>query len=99
MTAFNMVRFRVKPGCEEGFVEVHRTMRADMPGMRRFSVVKTGERTFCIVGEWDSMQCIADARPAMIANLDRMRSLLEDLGGDLGLTDPISGEAVVELRP
>ena len=33
----------------------------------------------------------------MIANLDKMRPLLEDLGGGLGLTDPVSGEAVLEL--
>jgi hypothetical protein len=37
------------------------------------------------------------ARASMIATLDKMRPLLEDLGGGLGLTDPVSGEAVVEL--
>jgi hypothetical protein len=29
--------------------------------------------------------------------LDEVRDLLEDLGGDLGVTDPVSGETVVEL--
>jgi hypothetical protein len=33
----------------------------------------------------------------MIANLDRMRALLEDLGDGLGVTDPVSGAAAVEL--
>ncbi|MES1982634.1 MAG: antibiotic biosynthesis monooxygenase family protein [Pseudomonadota bacterium] len=99
MTAFNIVRFRVKPGREEEFVDVHRTMNADFPGMRSFSVVKTGDRTYCVVGEWESMQSIANARPAMIANLDRLRAMLEDLGNGLGVTDPVSGEAVFELRP
>ena len=32
----------------------------------------------------------------MIANLDMIRDLLEDLGGGLGVTDPVSGEAVFE---
>ena len=32
----------------------------------------------------------------MIAQLDRMRGMLEDLGGGLGVTDPVSGDAVVE---
>ena len=37
------------------------------------------------------------ARPAMIADLDRMRDLLEDLGGGRGVTEPYSGEVVTEL--
>lgn len=99
MTAFNVVRFRVKPGREGDFIDTHRTINADLPGMRSFSIVKTGDRSYCIVGEWESMQNIVDARPAMIANLDRLRSMLEDLGGGLGVTDPVSGEVVLELRP
>jgi len=69
---------------------------ADFPGMRKFSLVKTGERTFCIVGEWKDMSSLVNARPTMIAQLDRMRGMLEDLGGGLGVTDPVSGDAVVE---
>ena len=34
----------------------------------------------------------------MIGLLDQMRDLLEDLGGGLGVTDPVSGEAVVSLK-
>jgi hypothetical protein len=30
----------------------------------------------------------------MIATLDSFRDRLEDLGGGLGVTDPVSGEAV-----
>ena len=28
-----------------------------------------------------------------------MRGLLEDLGGGLGVTDPVSGESVLDLKP
>jgi hypothetical protein len=98
MTAFNVVRFRVKAGQEKAFVAEHQAMKHDFQGMRRFSLVKTGERSYCLIGEWDGMQSIVNARPAMIASLDRMRSMLEDLGGGLGLTDPVSGEAVVESK-
>lgn len=98
MSAFNVVRFRVKPGLEDDFIEAHRKMLPDFKGMRKFSLVKTGERTFCVIGEWDSMDSIADARPSMIAKLDTIRHMLEDLGGGLGVTDPVSGEAVVESR-
>jgi quinol monooxygenase YgiN len=100
MTAFNTVRFRVKPGQEQAFVDIHRTnMNTSLPGLRKFSLIKTGERSFCIIGEWDGMASLAAARPAMIGNLDRLRPILEDLGGGLGVTDPVSGEAVLELAP
>jgi hypothetical protein len=101
MTAYNVVRMRVKPGKEPQFLEVNRdgdlAGRLARNGLRKFSIVKTGERSYCIVGEWDSMDSIVKSRPEMIASLDKMRDLLEDLGSGLGVTDPVSGEVVVEL--
>ena len=96
MTAFNVVRFRVKPGKENEFVALNRSF-GRIDGMRRASLIKTGERSFCLLGEWGSFEAIVAGRPKMIANLDRLRPLLEDLGGGLGVTDPVSGEVVVEL--
>ncbi len=94
MTAFNAVRFRVKPGKEEKFIDVHRDMSTkEFVGFRRGALVKTGERTYCMIGEWDDMASLAASREKMIANLDRIRDTLEDLGGGLGVTDPVSGEA------
>jgi hypothetical protein len=98
MTAFNAVRFRVKPGRDEEFIEAHRRVERDWPGMRRANLIKTGEHTYCIIGEWDDMQSLADARPDMLATLDSFRDTLEDLGGELGVTDPVSGEVVLELK-
>ena len=97
MTAFNVVRFRVKPGRETEFIEAHRKSRADFAGFRRFALIKTGERSYCVIGEWDSLQSLAAARPKMIAMLDTFRGTLEDLGGGLGVTDPVSGEVVLEM--
>lgn len=97
MTAFNVVRFRVKPGREQEFIEAHRKAKRAFPGSRRFSLVKSGERTYFVVGEWSDMQSLASARPQMIALLDTFRDTLEDLGGGLGVTDPASGEAILEM--
>ncbi len=97
MTAFNVVRFRVKPGREQEFLDAHRKMHPQMAGFRRFSMIKTGERSYCIVGEWESFERLAAARPQMIALLDTFRDALEDLGGGLGVTDPVSGEVVLEM--
>jgi hypothetical protein len=63
------------------------------------TIIKTGERSYCLIGEWDSTQAMAAARPHMIATLDTFRDTLEDLGGGLGVTDPVSGEVVLERTP
>jgi quinol monooxygenase YgiN len=97
MTAFNTVRFRVKPGREHDFLEAHRKAEAAWPGMRRAHVVKTGERTYCVIAEWEDMDALAASREAMIRTLDSFRDTLEDLGGGLGVTDPVSGPVVVEM--
>jgi quinol monooxygenase YgiN len=98
MTAMNVVHMRVKPGKEEEFLRIHRDFNArDMPGGRNFWVMKSGERSFVIVGEWDSMEALAAARPTMVGNLDRLRPILEDLGGGRGLTEPWSGEVALHL--
>lgn len=98
MTAFNIVRFRVKPGREDAFVEAHRRADPTFKGFLRGLLVKTGDRAYCFVGEWDSFESIAAARPLMIGLLDTFRADLEDLGGGLGVTDPISGDVVLEMK-
>jgi hypothetical protein len=99
MTAFNIVRFRVKPGREEAFIEAHRRLDPSFRGFLRGALIKTGERAYCMLGEWDSFDSIVAARPQMVAVLDNFRADLEDLGNGLGVTDPISGEVVIDLKP
>lgn len=97
MTAYNVVRFRVKPGMEEAFVASQKkSLEMEMKGALETALIKTGERSYCLVGKWDSFESIKSARPQMIGYLDEVRGMLEDLGGGLGVTDPVSGEAVVE---
>ena len=94
MTAFNIVRFRVKPGREQDFIDAHKRADTNFKGFTRGSLVKTGDRTFCFVAEWNAFDDIVKARPQMIGLLDSFRDMLEDLGGGLGVTDPVSGEVV-----
>lgn len=98
MAAFNVVRFRTKPGREQEFIELHRTIRPTFEGSLGGDLIQTGERTFCMIGKWHSSSALVDARPAMIAILDQLRDMLEDLGGDLGVTDPVSGEVVASYE-
>ena len=72
-------------------------MRPAFKGFLGGNLIKTGDQTFCFVGEWRTFQNIATARPQMIAFLDGFRDMLEDLGSGLGVTDPVSGQAVAKL--
>ncbi len=100
MTAFNVVRFKVKPGRQDDFIAAHRRFKSPgLTGFRGGALVKTGEQTFCIIGEWATFKKLADARSKMVEILDTFRDYLEDLGGGLGVTDPVSGEVVMKLPP
>lgn len=98
MRAYNVVRFKVKPGQEERFIAAHR-FDPEFKGFRGGALVKTGERAYCLIGEWESFEHLAGAREQLVGILDTFRDALEDLGGGLGKTDPVSGEAVVVLEP
>lgn len=97
MTAFNVVRFKVKAGREKEFVERHRNAARDFAGFRKGSLVHTGGQTYCFIGEWNALSDVVAARPRMIALLDSFRDTLEDLGHGLGVTDPVSGEVVLDV--
>jgi len=94
MTAYNVVRFRTKPGKAQEFVDRHRSVEMSAAGFHKGVLVQTGDRDFCFIGEWSAFEDMARARPAMIGILDGMRELLEDLGNGLGVTDPVSGSVV-----
>jgi antibiotic biosynthesis monooxygenase (ABM) superfamily enzyme len=98
MTAFNAVRFKVKPGREQEFLNAHKKVQADWPGLKHANMIRTGERTYCIIAEWADMDALANARANMIATLDSFRDTLEDLGGGLGVSDPVSGPVVLALK-
>jgi len=98
MTAFNIVRFRVKSGRDQDFLDAHKKIAANWPGLVHVNMIKTGDRAYCIIAEWTGMDALANARPVMIATLDSFRDTLDDLGGGLGVTDPVSGPVVLALK-
>jgi ABC-type long-subunit fatty acid transport system fused permease/ATPase subunit len=66
----------------------------DFEGLRKFALIKTGDRSYCSIGEWESVEHLAASRARMKANLDTFRETLEELGD--GVTDAVSGEVVFE---
>lgn len=96
MTAFNTVRFRVKPGREQDFLDAHRAV--PWPGLRRASIIDTGGGGYCLIAEWEDADAIAAARPDMIGTLDSFRDTLEELGEGRGVTDAVSGAVVLAVK-
>jgi quinol monooxygenase YgiN len=92
MTAFNAVRFTIKPGRNQDFLDAHERVERDWPGLRHVNIIQTGEQGYCIIGEWDDMAAMAAARPHMLATLDTFRDTLD------GDTDPVSGPVVLALK-
>ena len=98
MAAFNTVRFRVKPGRDQEFLDAHKDVGANWPGLVHANIIKTGDRAYTIIAEWKDIDACVAARPNMIATLNSFRDTLEDLGGGLGVTDPAAGSVVMALK-
>ncbi len=97
MTAFNVVRFKVKSGREPAFLDAHRSVGAEWPGLLNAHIIGNGDGRFCLIAQWESEQALAAARPQMIATLNSFRDTLEDIGNGLGVTDATSGPVVLTL--
>jgi hypothetical protein len=99
MTAFNVVRMRVKPGREAEFLAHNRRPGHEVrAGLRRAWLVRTAPQCYAFIGEWESPEAIVAARPEMLADLDLLRPMLAELAPG-SVTDAISGEAVATHVP
>lgn len=98
MTAFNSVRFKIKAGQDGAFLDAHRNVHHEWPGLKHAHIIKTGEHTYCLIAEWNDADAMARARPNMIATLNSFRSTLEELGPNLGVTDAVSGPVVITIK-
>lgn len=98
MPAFNTVRFSVKPGREQQFLDAHKNIGDTWAGLVHANIIKTGDRSYCLIAEWRDMDACIKARTSMIATLNSFRDTLDDLGGGLGVTDPATGPVVLALK-
>ena len=57
-------------------------------------MIQTGDQTFCSVGIWEDEASLVKNRDNMVAFLDTMRNLLEEISPELGVTDAVSGTVV-----
>lgn len=98
MVAFNVVRFKVKAGREQAFLDAHQGVGTRWPGLRHANIIKTGEQAYCLIAERDGPEALAGARAQMIETLDSFRDTLEELGDGRGVTDAVSGSVALALK-
>ena len=91
----NIVRVKVKSSRREEYLRKIDD-RPKFDGMISAKYVETKPNEFFMLGEWNSEDDIAKARPKMIEFLDSLRHTLEELSPDLGVTDPHSGAVIIE---
>ena len=97
----NVVRSKVKDGKKDEVIKKLKEFFDSMKGTEgliSMKQIQTGPNNMCIVGEWKDEQSIAKARDKMIAGLDGVRSLLEEISPELGVTDPVSGPVILEYK-
>ena len=95
----NVVRSKIKEGKKDEYMKKLKEFFNNIKGTEgliSMKQIQTGPSTMCIIGEWKDEQSIAKARDKMIAGLDSVRSLLEEISPELGVTDPVSGPVVME---
>ena len=97
----NVVRSKVKEGKKDEYMKklkefFNHMKRTD--GLISMKQIQTGPNNMCIIGEWKDEQSITKARDKMIAGLDTVRPLLEEISPELGVTDPVSGPVIMESK-
>ena len=98
--SMNVVRSKVKEGMKDEYMKRLRDFFNNMKGtdgLISMKQIQTGPNNMCIVGEWKDADSIAKARNKIIAGLDTVRPLLEEISPEQGVTDPISGSVIMEL--
>ena len=91
----NIVRCKVKTSARDEYLNKVKQMQK-FEGQLSAKYIETKPNEFFMVGEWNSEDDIAKARPKMISFLDSLRHTLEELSPDLGVTEPHSGSFIVE---
>ena len=95
----NVVRSKVKEDKKDEYMKKLKEFFNNMKGtdgLISMKQIQTAPNNMCIIGEWKDEQSIAKARDKMVAGLDTVRPLLEEISPELGVTDAVSGSVIME---
>ena len=91
----NVVKVKVKEVYKEEYLKKTKEMKR-FKGLISSKTIEIGPNAYCFIGEWDSQTSYKAAYPQMIEHLNTIRSLLEEISNELGVTDPSSGPIIIE---
>ena len=97
----NVVRSKVKEGKKDECIKKLKEFFDNMKrtdGLISMKLIQTGPNNMRTIGEWKDEQSIAKAGDKMIAGLDTVRLLLEEISPAIGVTDPVSGPVIMESK-
>jgi len=97
MQYMNVVRFKVKPGLADSFLEKMRK-QPSWEGNQWMRTIQTGDNQFCGCGLWDSKEAMFGQMENMVKWLDSIRPMLEEISPEIGVTDAVSGPVVTDSR-
>lgn len=72
-------------------------VKANWSGLVRGTIIKTGELSYCLIGEWETVEAIVAAPPSMIDTLNTFRSLLDDQCEGKDILDALFGEVALKF--
>ena len=92
------VHFKVNEDNRDAFIAALKTLNPkDYNGAISHQVIDAGNGRFASSIEWENQNALVSVRPDLIKFFDSARPLLEEISPELGLTDPISGEIIIEV--
>ena len=97
----NVVRSKVKEGKKNEYIKQLKEFFDNMKGTEgliSLKQIQTGPNNYCVIGEWKNEDAIAKARPKLIAGLDTVRSMLDEISPELGVTDPVAGPVIMDNK-
>lgn len=86
---WSVVKFKIKDGCEDGFLAAHVFEESHMKYMRSFNVIKIDELEYAHIVEYDDMNATFEVQDQSLDWLESVSHLLE-YNGD-SRTDAFSG--------
>ena len=98
MSGYNVVKFTVKDGMDEKFLDTQKQFSFESEGFRNAHMIKTGDHDYCFIGEWESAKDSLNAEDKMVSMLNQFRDCLDNQGDGKGITDAIVGDVVIDYH-
>ena len=91
----NVIKYKIKDGSKDECLKKINEM-SKYEDLISSKYIESGANSYCFIGEWVSEGVYKAAYPKLIELLDTIRDFLKEISPELGVTDLVSGTAVIE---